>query len=117
MLYEHVAPGVPMERYTDQLTWWELEPIMENGNLAGVLMAFRNRLHIFVRPESRGRWFRRWMVAWMQERIAEFGPITVAAIKDNPGALAFLERLGFKRTSEGESVIHLELRRASICLP
>lgn len=109
LLYAHTQPAMPLDQYADALAWWEIEPIIVAGELAGALMAFRNKLHIVVRPEFHGRWLKRWMLAFLQDRIDEYGPLETTVFKSNDQAIRFVERLGFQRTDENDKEIRYTL--------
>ena len=115
LLYDHVRPRMTLAQYSDTLTWWEIEPIIAGGELTGCALALRDQIHIAVKPEHQGRWARREMVArFLAGRIAEYGPIKAWMFKDNPKALRFVERLGFKRVEDNETQILFQLDIPSI---
>ena len=107
---EILRGDIDRETFTQAMFWWTLEPIMVEGRIAGAVAMFENQIHIAVKPEYRGRWARRSMrERFLTERVRRYGPLIAKPFKSNPTAVAFIERLSFKRMSEDENQITFQL--------
>ena len=107
---EILRGGIDRDEFERSMFWWTIEPIVVQGEIAGAVAMFQNQIHIAVKPEYRGRWAKRGMRDhFLNDRIRQYGPLIAKPFKSNERAVAFIERLGFKRMSEDENQITFQL--------
>ncbi len=59
---------------------------------------------LFILPAHQGRGIGRWCMSVVMEEARQLGlPVRLRVLKVNPRALAFYERLGFRRTGETDT--------------
>ena len=96
------------DRFAAAFDGWHVVPLAVDGELAATVLIRGNEIHCATKTP--GKWITR-------KRIREFigdilrthGTCTTVVMGDNAAGHAFVQRLGFKRTSGGE-IVRYELK-------
>lgn len=90
------------------LARFDLHPVQSGPNLVGVVAIDGPEIHIAVLPSGRRVWASRSFIR--QELggvIARYGRAETTVRSSNVAGLNFCSRLGFRRTSEIDGVVHM----------
>ena len=96
------------DRFAAAFDGWKVVPIERDGEVVATILMRGNEIHCAAKEP--GKWLSRKVLRDSIGAILEqHGICTTAVMADNSAGHAFVQRLGFKRTTSGE-VVRYELK-------
>ena len=110
LVYEACKERCPMsfDRFAAAFDGWKVAPIERDGKMVATILMRGNEIHCAAKEP--GKWLSRKVLRDSIGAILEqHGICTTAVMADNSAGHAFVQRLGFKRTTSGE-IVRYELK-------
>ena len=89
---------------------FEVKAFKENDLTIGMLLIKGPELHVAILPKYRKRWLSKRIIKMIiGERLEKYGYAITSVMLDNKIGQDFAERLGFKRQSYSDGIIHYRM--------
>ena len=111
LVYEACKERCPMsfDRFAAAFDGWRVIPVERDGEIVATIMTRGDEIHCATKTP--GKWITRKLIRDVLGEILEtHGICTTLVMADNAAGHAFVQRLGFTRTRDGE-MVRYELRK------
>lgn len=101
---------MPLDAFIRAFDGWKVLPVTHGGEVVAAVLIRGDEIH--AASIAPGKWISRRLVREsIGEILKEHGKCTTTVLKSNPAGDAFVRRLGFIKTYDGD-VMRYELRKA-----